>query len=523
METATAIETDRILDYENILPEVTERYLVPPSTPTLPSELDGQDVLVYPPTDTLALTLIMEGAWILPAVIDIKRYNDALAKALTVFRPVAGRLRKFPDTGTKKGGVYIQLTNSGIPVSVVDDYETTRVDLEHAVVPTTEEYNDLIPVTKVLEHDEPLLRIRFTRLHKTGQMVYCMAWLHALGDGYTGNLFMTYITYYYRGVDTSSLPRPSYKKIFLPFPPTDSVSRDKFLPLMKYIRDAKPMEELAAAIMESQKRTHPLNLYFSPKHIETLFKKAIAGSPDPSKAKFSKIDVLVAYLVFVYNAVLAEVNPDAEAIDTVVNTLGYRGNPALAPTAMFGNASIKFTSPSFTAPPCPGENAGPKEREQYFSRSLASIAQSIRAGAVQARTPAFLEQYLIFHNDLCRKCYQDDLYQNFLPAPREFTFNSLHRMDWRRAGDFFEAGSKYADARMTTFHTNAIWERYVRIFPPNPTRGYKDDEGNAREWDWTYDGGAEAAFRLDKSLCYLYEAKVKHDMEDGFGSSFAKL
>ncbi len=74
----------------------------------------------------------MEGAWILPAMIDIKRYNEALAKALIVFRPVAGRLRKFPDTETEKGDIYIQLTNSAIPVSIVDDHETTRVDLENA-------------------------------------------------------------------------------------------------------------------------------------------------------------------------------------------------------------------------------------------------------------------------------------------------------------------------------------------------------------------------------------------------------
>ncbi|TDL16837.1 hypothetical protein BD410DRAFT_794940 [Rickenella mellea] len=505
------------------MPEVTEQYLVTPSTPTLPSELDGKDILVFPPTDTLALSFVMEGAWILPTMIDIKRYNEALAKALIVFKPVAGLLRKFPDTETKKGDIYIHLTNSAIPVSVVDDHETTRVDLENAVVPTTEEYNDLIPVTEVLDHDEPLVRVRFTRLHKTGQMIYCMAWLHALGDGYMGNLFMTYIAYYYRGADISSLPRPSFKKIFFPSPPTDSASREKFLPLMKHIRDAKPIEELFPAIMESQERTQPLNLVFSTKHMQALVKKAIAGAPDPSKAKFSKIDVLVAYLVFVYNEVLREVNPDAESIDTIVNTLDYRGYPELAPTAMFGNAAITFTSPSFTAPQRPGMNAGPRECEQYFERNLASIAQSIRAGAVQARNPAFLEQYLLFHNDLCRKCYQQGLYQNLLPAtPREITFNSSYVVNWRKAADFFEPESEYADARMTTFHTNAILERYIRIFPANPRRAYKD-EGNVHEWDWTYDGGAEAAFRLDNSLCDLYEAKVKQDVENGFGSSFAKL
>ena len=33
----------------------------------------------------------------------------------------------------------------------------------------------------VVNTDEPLVRFKFTKLHKTGQTIYTLCWLHALG------------------------------------------------------------------------------------------------------------------------------------------------------------------------------------------------------------------------------------------------------------------------------------------------------------------------------------------------------
>lgn len=66
----------------------------------------------------------MEGLWVLPTFIDVGRYNMALGKALSFFSPAAGRLRRLPNKEDgRPGETYIRLTNSGIPVSVVDNYE----------------------------------------------------------------------------------------------------------------------------------------------------------------------------------------------------------------------------------------------------------------------------------------------------------------------------------------------------------------------------------------------------------------
>ncbi|TDL15525.1 hypothetical protein BD410DRAFT_808852 [Rickenella mellea] len=500
--------------------EVSKRYLI---YPTVPTDLDGQSSIIFPPTDTLALSFVLEFVWVLPTFIDITRHNEALSKTLQKFPPVAGRLRKLPDTDRAKGSIYIQLTNSAIPVSVVENYDGTRVNLDNAIVPSTAEWTDSFPGNEILEKDEPLLRFRFTKINKTGQMAYGLAWSHALGDGFILNLFLQYISHFYRGLDASSLPRPSFEKVFFPAPPSDTSAAKRFLPLMKHIRDAKPMQELVAATMQSQESTKPLNFVFSVPQMELLYKRAIAAAPEPSRAMFSKIDVLIAYLVFVYNTVLAEVHPDSEGIDTVVTTIEYRGNPSFAPTAMFGNAAITFTCPSFHAPSPLSKDAGARQRLQYFGRSIVAIAHSIRAGIIQTRSPAFLGQYLLYHNELCRRSYQQGLYQYILPAtPREITFNSSYKVPWRTAVDFYEPGSKHAGGRMTTFHTNAILERYIRIFPANPIPIF-DKDGKLLNCDMSFDGGVEVAFRLDSSMADLFKGKVELDMTSGFGYSFANL
>lgn len=44
-----------------------------------------------------------------------------------------------------------------------------------------EPWIDRIPVHNVINEDEPLLRVRFTNLRKTGQTIYTICWHHGLG------------------------------------------------------------------------------------------------------------------------------------------------------------------------------------------------------------------------------------------------------------------------------------------------------------------------------------------------------
>jgi len=102
-----------------------------------------------------------------------------------------------------------------------------------------ERWVDPIPGMDVINKDEPLVRFKFTRLHKTSQMVYTVSWLHGLGDGFSVHLFLTYVAHFYRRASVEHLPKPNFTKVFFPPPPSDPEMAEKFLPLMKHLRDAK--------------------------------------------------------------------------------------------------------------------------------------------------------------------------------------------------------------------------------------------------------------------------------------------
>lgn len=345
------------------------------------------------------------------------------------------------------------------------------------------------------------------------------------GDGFIGNLFTTYIAHFYRGADISKLPPPVHDKIFLPAPPSDPEIAEKFLPLMKHLRDAKPPEEFIPAALQSIERTSPVHITFSPAQIQTLMKRASAGLPEhteSSMAKLSRPDVLVAYMILQHNTILSEIDPDRQPIDTVVSVIDYRGNPGLAPVAMFGNAALHHTSPSFELPLLP-PRAGPRNRELHFDRCLATIAMSIRAGTLQTRDREFLKTYLAFHNELCRMAYQRGLCQNLLPASdREVTFNSSHLIDWRRGGDFLQPGSPLAGTSYVRFHTNSIFERYIRIFQSN-NRYVPGQGGVLGYWDTSLDGGLEAAFRIDTEVAEKLVSRIREDAKQGFARVYSKL
>ena len=56
-------------------------------------------------------------------------------------------------------------------------------------------------------------------------------------------------------------------------------------------------------------------------------------------------------------------------------------------------------------------------------------------------------------------------------------------------------------------------ENYIRIFPTNPI---PLNECKNREWDFSLDGGAEAAFRIKKELATPFKEKIAKDIEFNF-------
>ncbi len=328
-----------------------------------------------------------------------------------------------------------------------------------------------------------------------------------LGDGYSIHLFLSYIAHIYRGADTSHLARPSFDKVFFPPPPPDPSIWNDIKPLLKHLDNALSPKEAFELYAQSLARTTPINISFTHKQLQALANRA---SETNSGNQVSEVNALVSYIVHTYNATLAATYPEQELLDTIVNTINYR---EFASRGMIGNAAITIQCPSFT-PTLMCRDSTTANLQKEFEGSLTAIASSIQAGSRRMRNPAFLELYLRFHNELCRKCYKDYLVQNLFPAtPREITFNSSYLLNWRKAADFFESPSDYAEARKTRFHTTVLMENYIRIFPTNPI---PPDGRESSEWDFSLDGGAEAAFLIKKELSTPFKEKIAKDIESSF-------
>ena len=120
-------------------------------------------------------------------MLDVERFNVALSNTLSSFPLLAGRLVRpdtphapwkvcflfFPPLIRANHGIQVRLTNSGVPVSLIDSDvdEITPTDLAaQATLPPLEPLNTPEIINTEGESDEPLLRItitRFTKLNST--------------------------------------------------------------------------------------------------------------------------------------------------------------------------------------------------------------------------------------------------------------------------------------------------------------------------------------------------------------------
>ena len=178
-------------------------YLIKPREPTVLSykeyhELSSTNLLlsmaVSPPQTTHSEGTLTPGpvgqvptAHIIPEILDIERFNLALAEALSSFPLPAGRLVRptvpdepwtvrpcfFPPLPRTNHGIQIRLTNSGVPVSIVDN-DTDEIFPTDLINQPNFCYADPVNVAGIVntegESDEPLFRLtitRFTKLNST--------------------------------------------------------------------------------------------------------------------------------------------------------------------------------------------------------------------------------------------------------------------------------------------------------------------------------------------------------------------
>ncbi|XP_078166246.1 putrescine hydroxycinnamoyltransferase 1-like [Carex rostrata] len=197
--------------------EVTQSTIVTPSDQTLKHKiyLSNLDIVAdrsYTPTFYVYPSSGMKD------LFPIEVFKAALAKALVVFYPLAGRLSRDPQTGRPE----IDCTGEGVNF-LTADLDATVEDFKD-FKPSAEMRKMLVPVVNSADPPCIIMAIQITCL-RCGGIIIGLATHHYIIDGYSAVLFIKTLSAFARG-NTSTIPTPFFDHSLLRARSPPSVSFD---------------------------------------------------------------------------------------------------------------------------------------------------------------------------------------------------------------------------------------------------------------------------------------------------------
>ncbi len=149
-------------------------WLISPSSPTGNNrhiELAGIDLLIIARIDNV---------FVYPSDVDIERLKDALSRALSLWPLVAGRFLLLDDDH-----YVIEMSDNAIPVTLIENTDLSKWSINSNIVVEIiqnplEPFIDYTQVEKMVRGslDEPLFRLKLTRLVQSGEWIIGTSWAH---------------------------------------------------------------------------------------------------------------------------------------------------------------------------------------------------------------------------------------------------------------------------------------------------------------------------------------------------------
>jgi len=257
------------------------------------------------------LSRIVPNAQIIPELLDIGRFNAALSKALSSFPLLAGRLVR-PDS--LEAPWRIRLTNSGVPVSLVDS-DADEIAPTDSVALTTLHLLESPDVSRIVnakgESDEPLFRLTITRFTKLNTTSIGACSSHVLFDASGFLLFLKLLSQLYQGLEPID-PPPYYEPEAIKFPkpqqaPSSTSTYDPYDP------SAPPPWENPEG-----KKMDFVALRLTAKQLSELHSSIVK---DADHLRISRADTVVGLLA----RCLSEVEPESKPIDMISYVINHRG------------------------------------------------------------------------------------------------------------------------------------------------------------------------------------------------------
>ena len=445
--------------------------LVVPAVPTGNHryiELANLDLWIIPRIDNV---------FVYPAALDIERFKGAVSRAISLCPLVAGRfVRRDTDR------YFIELSDNGLPVTYVEDQQLEEWPLNANVVVELSD-NKLAPFIDGVQtmnllsspSEEPLVRLKLTRIVQSNEWILGTSWAHILGDAESNLVFLRLLSRFYQQLEPDC-PLPTMERRFW----RDDEVDPTVLPLLQELYYAKPVQEAVAAFLTVNPTDEQLNVHFSSQQLDKL--RELIG-----RTSFTRQDALTAYLIFLLNTRCFK-QDDEQRIWETYTVINYRGvSNSIAPTGLISNAALVLASEKFQDP-----------------QSLRSIAQTIRQSITKTRDPIFLERCVATADHRMKKMAQGGLIPYLGPFPHGITVNSNYRFDWAALVDF-----GFTD--QCRFYTLWTGRFYCRVFRLNPQK-------NHGTWLPRDHDGAEVALRLPKQIKDAFMNTLQQHMNENFSN-----
>ncbi|KAJ7237937.1 hypothetical protein C8J57DRAFT_1087112 [Mycena rebaudengoi] len=333
--------------------------LIAPAGPTL---LDGLSTL---PIDNLNVSRYnTANSYIVPEIIDVKRFKDALNETLVLFPLYAARVKC-----AEGGGVpwTITLPPLGIPLTISSSPETSLVPIEAIVQEPLRFLPLLSPRKIVLDPTAPLAAILLTKFPALGVTSIGIARWHPIGSDYVASRFIRALSRFYAGELEPDEPQQVYKlaRLHLPAPDPKLLEGIDSGAVEAYYPAISPHPQLDP----SKPANVRLDFRLSAPQVQQLH-AAIHASGGPNANFLTKQDCLVALVAVATNAADPSI-ASIHTIDTILDVRGAAGVPS----------ELSFNGLMFA----PTDRIVPERENEYYT-----YAAAVRKSIMRAREPAFL-------------------------------------------------------------------------------------------------------------------------------------
>ncbi|CAF2372184.1 unnamed protein product [Rotaria sp. Silwood2] len=434
------------------------------------------NIIPYPPTGNdhriiLAGTdLIFESIdniFVYPSLLDIDRLKKALSRTLSIWPILAGRVIVNDDQ------YRIEFSDQSIPFTYTENDQLECWPNLPVVIDDATICEPFIDVVQYKPVDEPLLRIKVTRLLRSNEYVFGTSFSHLVGDAASNIHFLNDLSRLYQDLEPL-LPRPIFDRHLW----TKEDADVSFLSNLKPYRNADKCEIIATNFARDQANSDQLNLSFSSIQLAKLH--SLAGDKD----EVTVHDALNAYMIVTMNNNSIQISN--EYFQRAYILVNYRDLlHSIAPVGHVGNSFVIMLTSDFPNP-----------------FSLISIAKTIRQAINKCRHEDFLKKWIPTADLMMRQIIKDDKL-NCVWDTNEVVINSNFKYDWSNQVDF-------GMTNQCRFHTITSLKSYFRIFRLNPV---KDKESH-----WIKDqDGAEVSFRIEKgAMKNKFLETYRHDIKTNF-------